>query len=643
MSGEIAPPLVRLRPRRPDLETRYLTSGHDPWTARFLSGRLEGDVDHRRLDEPSFAALPDPEAIPGMDHAVERILRALAEKELIVCACDHDVDGTASAAVLARSFLGAFGHPPERFRIVTSHRIREGYGLTEPVVERILELGATLVITADKGSGDEPRIRRLRARGVDVIVTDHHGLGPEGPPPSAFACLNPCRPDADYDPTICGAAVAFVTMMKVARTRALRGSPPAENLVDLVDYVAVATVADCVSLRPDRGVNNRAFVRRGLARINRGARPCWRALRRTLRGPVSEETVAFRLAPPINACGRLDWSDLAIRFFLAATDAEAEALWRELENENQKRRRVDARLTERAFATLGTTPGDEIGLVVFFDHDGHAGVQGIVASRLCETTGRPTVVLSRVGAGDRDGGNGEGGDPGLLTGSARGVAGFHVREALQEIADANPGLLVSFGGHEGAGGLRLHHRDLERFRTAFSSAVARRFPDGVRPVFWIDAFSDGHELVPDLAGHLSRLAPFGKDFPPPLFCGRLEIVSVRPLGAGRDFRLEIRTAGGVTPAFWFARERRGQEAPPRAGESPVFVYRIRRRDGSAERPGSDLEIEILHLLGSDPRQGEGGDNERRLALAQGDEERSPPEISTPGSMPARGLSPQGRD
>jgi single-stranded-DNA-specific exonuclease len=425
-------PVVRLRSRDPEREARLRAAGIAPWAARFLAGRLEADPDPALLAEPTFAQLPDPVGIPGMEAAVERILRALDVRESIVCACDHDVDGTASAAVLSRAFLDIFGHPRERFRIVTSHRIREGYGLTEPVVDRILELGATLVLTADKGSGDEPRIHRLRDAGVDVIVTDHHGLGPEGPPASAFACLNPCRPDAAYDRTICGAAVAFVTMMKVGRTLAARGRPPPPGLMDLIDYVGVATIADCVSLRPDLGVNNRAFVRRGLARINRGSRPCWRVLLRDLRGPVTEETVAFRLAPPINACGRLDWSDLAIRFFLAETDAEAEALWRELENENAKRRRVDSRLTERAFEDLGAALGEEPGVVVFFDEDGHVGVQGIVASRLCEATGRPTAVLSRVGAGDRDASLDAAPETDLLTGSVRGIAGFHVRNGVAE-------------------------------------------------------------------------------------------------------------------------------------------------------------------------------------------------------------------
>jgi single-stranded-DNA-specific exonuclease len=589
---------VRVRPRDPACETRCREAGLDPWLARFLSARLGADFDPERLGESTFAALPDPAGIPGMTEAVERILRALESRESIVCACDHDVDGTASAAVLSRAFLEAFGHPAERFRVVTSHRIREGYGLTQPVVDRILDLGATLVVTADKGSGDEPRLRRLREAGVDVIVTDHHEIGPEGPPPSAFACLNPCRPDAVYDRTICGAAVAFVTVMKVARTLAARGRPPRPGLMDLVDYVGVATIADCVSLRPDRGGNNRSFVRRSLARINRGTRPCWRVLLRAHRGPVSEETVAFRLAPAINACGRLDWSDLAIRFFLAETDEEAEDLWDRLERENRVRRRVDTRLTERAFAALEHRPEDPA-VVVFFDQDGHVGVQGIVASRLCEATGRPTVVLSRMGAGDRDGpvANVPAGE--LLTGSVRGIPGFHVREALQEIADSVPDLLVSFGGHEGAGGLRLRRRDFEAFRAAFAVAVAHRFPDGVRPVFWIDDFCDGADLPPGLGTWLAGLAPFGKDFPPPLLCGRLDLLSVRALGSGGHFRLEIRAPQGRVPALWFARARRGRRVPPRAGETGLFIYRARpRRTGTAGDEAA-LELEILHALEDD--------------------------------------------
>lgn len=599
--GEVS--TVRVRTVDERLEGQLKAEGLEPWVASFLARRLEGPVDVALLRESTLARLPDPEeGIPGMRLAVERILRALAERETIVCACDHDVDGTASAAVFARSFLEVFAHPRDRFHLVTSHRIREGYGLTEPVVDRILGLGATLVITADKGSSDEPRIRRLKDAGVDVIVTDHHGLGPEGPPPSALACLNPCRPDARYDRTICGAAMAFVTMVKVARADTPRDHGNTPGLLELIDYVAVATIADCVSLRPDRGMNNRAFVRRGLARINRGTRPCWRVLLKNQRGiPLDEESVAFRLAPPINAAGRLDWSDLAIRFFLANDDEEAERHWRELVRENDARRQVDRRLTEKAFGALATTssPDGAHGHVVFFDEDGHVGVQGIVASRLTEATGRPTVVLSRMGAGARDDPNQAADSHGLLTGSVRGVPGFHVRHALQTIADRDPRLLVSFGGHEGAGGLKIRERDLARFRQAFMEAVARAFPDGIRPVFEVDDLLDARDIPRDLGRYLDVLAPFGKDFPPPLFCGRIEILAVHPLGSAGDFRLTVRGADSPMRALWFARDRRDTTQLPCVGDTPRVVYRIRRCLETATPDVAGIELQILHLV-ADP-------------------------------------------
>jgi len=579
MSADAVPlplPLVRIRPCREPVYRSLVNEGVPPWLADILARRLEKPVSWQGISHPSLAAIPDPGAIPSLDRAAARVVQAITDEEKVIFACDHDLDGTASAAVLWEAFTGYFGVSEEKLQVVTSHRLTEGYGLTGPVVERILESGATLVITADKGSGDEERIHRLSAAGLDVIVTDHHMLPVEGPPPSAFAVINPSCSEAGYDPHVCGAAVAFLLMWKVReRLREVVLKKDIPSLRGLLDYVAVATIADCVALRPDRSNVNRILVHHGLVLLNQQKRPAWQVFCDEVEGPVTAETVAFGLAPPIAASGRLDWPDAGFLFLTASDPETAAGQWQILKGENRERRRIEKELRERAL--LQAAAMETQSLVLYFA-DGHCGVHGITASRLVETFGKPTVLFAPKGHGGEAGNVGVPADDGemMASGSFRGVPGFHVRNALQTVADRHPGLLLGFGGHEGAAGATLAVDDIPRFAELFEVAVREQLgEEPLRPILWVDADWPAELLSLNTLDVLTALDPWGKDFPAPVLYGRFTILSVHGMGDGAHIRLQVEKDGERFAAVWFnTTEAKAAVCGIVRGRTATLVYRL---------------------------------------------------------------------
>ena len=340
------------------------------------------------------------------------------------------------------------------------------------MVARIEAFGAQLVISADKGSSDEPRIAMLAAQGIDVVVTDHHVIPPEGPPRSAYAVVNPSRLDAEYDKHVCGAGVAFLVMAKV-RSALLEGGGFAQlpSLATLLDFVAVATIADCVSMSPGASLINRAFLRRGLELVRSGCRPCWRIFAADVDREIDAETIGFRLVPAIAASGRLDWAEAGFRFLVAKTDTDAAKCWSELKRENAERQAIERRLRARAFPQAARVAGPAI---VLFLEDGHAGVHGITASRVVEAFGKPCAIFAPQGQGSRSTAPGLAAGEGLASGSFRSVPGIDVQRALKEIASAYPDLLVAYGGHQAAAGATIRVSDMDLFQHVFSDAIEAR-------------------------------------------------------------------------------------------------------------------------------------------------------------------------
>jgi single-stranded-DNA-specific exonuclease len=579
---KLPPKTLLERPCNAEVRDAYLQTGVAPAIANFLGRRLDRFIGWESLTAAKLSDILDPGAIPSMDRAVERIVRAIVQRERIALACDHDMDGTASAAVLWTAMVDAFGVAPERICVVTSHRLTEGYGIGDGVVSRIEDFGATLVISADKGSSDEPRIATLAAQGIDVVVTDHHVIPPEGPPRSAYAVVNPSRLDSEYDKHICGAGVAFLVMAKV-RSALLEQGVFAElpSLASLLDFVAVATIADCVSLSPSASLINRAFLRRGMQQVRSGCRPCWKIFAAEVDGEIDAETIAFRLVPAIAASGRLDWAEVGFRFLIAKTDEDAASCWSQLKRENSERQSIERRLRAQAFPQAARVTGPAI---VLFLEDGHSGVHGITASRVVEAFGKPCAIFAPQGQGARmtapalvETASGVG--TGLASGSFRSVPGIDVQRALKEIATAYPDLLVAYGGHQAAAGATVRVVDMERFRQAFTFAVAEQTGGAIATgsTLWTDGELDANSHYLKNIQALETMGPFGRGFEAPLYSGTFRVVTYRALTNGRHGRLRLERDNLALEAVWFSIDT-ALDRPPVVGDTMDIAYRLTRHE-----------------------------------------------------------------
>lgn len=547
-AADLLRPRILPRPRDEALYARARAEGLTELQARVLAGRLAGyEGELAALVSPSLRCLEHPERLADARRGAERIAQAVTEGEHIGILTDYDVDGITSHVVILRTLHELFGVPAHRLHSLIGHRINDGYGISLPLVERTLKLSPrpSLVITADCGSSDEPRIARLKAAGIDVVVTDHHALPLEGPPASVYACINPTRDDCTYpDRTIAGCMVAWL-MMSLTRSVLVEWGVIPEatpKLSSWLSYVALGTVADCVSLGGSAA--NRAVVTHGLKLINRMDVACWRAMAERLGAdsvPFDAETLAFQMGPRINARSRLDDPYAALHFMLSVDDGIARQHLEVLDQDNQSRKAIEAEMAEAArHLAMPQLAGNAPALIVFLE-DGHAGVQGIVASRLVQAFGRPTLVLTRAAA------------PGMLTGSGRSIEGLHLREALQRAHDLTPEALPRFGGHRGAAGIGLPEAQLEAFRAAFLQAVGEQL--GTRELFpcvFTDGFLEAWQLCLDSLDELECLAPYGREFDAPLFEGEFLVENLRVVGAdGNHLMLELSQGGVAVRAIWF--------------------------------------------------------------------------------------------
>ncbi len=539
--------------------------GLHPVAARVIAQRAaEAGVEPIALLGDRLADLDHPRGLPDIDKAAARIVRAIGDGEVIGLATDHDVDGVTAHALLYRALVEHFGHSAAQLQHYIGLRLMEGYGLSDSLCDRMLaaEPAPTLVITADMGSSDGPRIERLAAAGIDVIVTDHHGLPGEGVPEAAWACVSPLHADSAYaDTAIAGVMVAWLLMCHTRNAMIEAGAlgSDAPGLGRLLDYVALGTVADCVSL--SRSINNRRVLKAGLKLIEAGARPCWQAfsaMRRDSAAPLLASDLAFGLGPRINATGRLDDAMEAVRFLLADSWQEAADRGATLTRMNQARKVVEQRLQEAGMQQArALVESGRAGLALHFA-DGHAGVHGIVASRLVEAFGRPTVCCSPVlNRG------------GVLTGSCRSVPGFDVGAALRTIDAQAPGMLHRFGGHAGAAGLTLGEGDFDRFAVMFDDLVKAQFSqEALGPKCYVDGELTPGQIDLDLVDGLAALEPFGREFDPPLFSAPFVVTDARAMGQdGRHWRLSLQPK---LEGVWF---NAGSDCPVDLDRSVRLLFR----------------------------------------------------------------------
>ena len=518
------------RPRDPQAEERLRAAGFDPLLARLYAAR--GITDPGQL-ERRLAALERPDALLGVDAAVEVLADSLEHGRRICIVGDFDCDGATSTTV-AVSALRAMGG---EVTYVVPDRFRFGYGLTPGIVAEAHEqLDPDVLVTVDNGISSHDGVVAAHERGMRVVVTDHH-LAPAEIPP-ADAIVNPNQPGCPFPgKASAGVGVVFYVMAGLrARLRddgwlAQRGLAE-PNLSELLDLVAVGTVADVVPL--DR--NNRVLVHQGLLRIREGlARPGVRALIEIAgRDPVTLRAgdLGFVVGPRLNAAGRLEDMSLGIRCLLAESDDEARELARELDSLNQQRRTLEADMHDDAVDTLAEDPAlAERHGVCLYHEEWHQGVVGLVASRIKDRLHRPVIAFAP-------------GEEGLLKGSGRSVPGVHIRDALDRVATASDGLLTRFGGHAMAAGLSLQPECLEAFEQAFDEAVREvAAPEALTPRLETDGELAPADLTLAKAELLAEGGPWGTGFPDPLFQGRFGVSRAQVVGE-RHLKMWLVPPGG---------------------------------------------------------------------------------------------------
>jgi single-stranded-DNA-specific exonuclease len=458
----------------------------------------------------------DPFLIPDMEQAVERLHRAVTTHEPICFYGDYDVDGITATSL----YLSFFHELGATARAYVPHRVREGYGLNTGAVQRLHDEGVSLLVTSDCGTTAHREVALAARLGMDVIVTDHHQTD-EGMPP-AVAVLNPHRADAFYPfRGLCSAALAY----KVAQAYQLRYGEAGLPLESLLDLVALATVADVVPLQDE----NRGFVRAGLAQLSRGARCGVRALKQVagVMRDCTAETVAFKLAPRINAAGRLNDAMLGVRLLTTESPAEAQRLADQLEQLNRERQRIEADIMAE---TLTLLKDQELPpALVLASRRWHLGVVGIVASRLVERFQRPVVVIAVN-------------EQGIGKGSARTLGGFDLYQGLAACRD----LVEAFGGHPSAAGVTVRESRLDEFRERFCGVVAGWASEAAKiPTLHVDAELRLDEVTLQLIREIDALHPFGAGNPEPTFAvTRLEVMDSRTVGE-KHLKMTVRQGGSL--------------------------------------------------------------------------------------------------
>ncbi|HXB73574.1 MAG TPA: single-stranded-DNA-specific exonuclease RecJ [Candidatus Acidoferrales bacterium] len=470
---------------------------------------------------PSFDALHDPLLLRDMPAAIERITRAIRDKEKILIYGDYDVDGTMSVVLLTKVIELAGGvagyHVP--------HRLKDGYGMRPEVVEAAAEQGVHLIISVDTGIRAGEVVRRANELAIDVIVTDHHL--PESELPPALAVLNPNRPGCPYpEKNLCGAGVAFKVIQALLPNLGWPADRTRRVSESFLKLVAMATVADVVPLTGE----NRSMVKLGLDGLrdvrNAGLRALLDVAGFTGDKVPGARQVAFQIAPRINAAGRMDTAKAVVELFLTADRARARELAQQLHDRNSDRQQVEAGIREICEKTA--VDGAACALV-YYAEDWHRGVLGIVAARLVERLHRPVFVLSRNS------------EDGLAQGSGRSIPAFHLLEALESMSD----LFVRFGGHKYAAGVTLEAARVPEFRQRFNTFASSLLqPGDFEKQVAVDAVIDLSEIRDRHIEEVFALAPFGNGNQPPLFAAlNVEVAAPPVIMKEKHLRVTVRQNG----------------------------------------------------------------------------------------------------
>ncbi|EIS0042199.1 single-stranded-DNA-specific exonuclease RecJ [Salmonella enterica subsp. enterica serovar Kentucky] len=521
----------QLRRREAD-ETAELPADLPPLLRRLYASR--GVRSARELERSVKGMLPW-QQLSGIDNAVEILYNAFREGIRIIVVGDFDADGATSTAL---SVLGMRALGCDNISYLVPNRFEDGYGLSPEVVDQAKARGAQLIVTVDNGISSHAGVAHAKTLGIPVIVTDHHLPGDTLP--EAEAIINPNLRDCEFpSKSLAGVGVAFYLMLALRTFLRDKGwfderniAPP--NLAELLDLVALGTVADVVPL----DANNRILTWQGLSRIRAGkCRPGIKALLEiSNRDPqqLAASDLGFALGPRLNAAGRLDDMSVGVALLLCDNLGEARVLASELDALNQTRKEIEQGmqaealiLCEKLERSSETLPG---GLAMYHP-EWHQGVVGILASRIKELFHRPVIAFAPAGDG-------------TLKGSGRSIQGLHMRDALERLDTLYPDLMIKFGGHAMAAGLSLEEHKFEQFQQRFGELVTE----------WLDpallqgeVISDGPlsaaEMSMEVAQLLRDAGPWGQMFPEPLFDGRFRLLQQRLVGE-RHLKVMVEPVGG---------------------------------------------------------------------------------------------------
>lgn len=501
-----------------------------PITATILTLRGITNISTaERFLSPRLSHLPDPFGLLDMEKAIDRTLAAIKKKEKIVVFGDYDADGITSAALLV-SFFKECGITAGYY---LPNRISEGFGLSKTGIDKIKELGATLIITTDNGSSCHSEIAYAISLGIDVIVTDHHEILETLPPASAV--INPKRQGSNPEfSELAGVGVAFYFALALrAKLRRLKHFDLKEpDMKNYLDLVALGTIAD---VAPLTGIN-RILVKHGIEVLRKTVRPGLRALASVAATDLAEidtHGIAFRLAPRINAAGRLGDQNVGIELLLTSSETEAGEIAACLNQMNSERQSIEKKILENTtelMQDLGTARAS----IVLCSQEWHSGIIGIVASRLSETYRKPCALICV------DGNNGRG--------SVRSVADFNIMETLNSCSHT----LKNFGGHKAAAGFDIDTTKIDEFRDSFEAHIVKNLSeDDCTPNIKIDAEVDIGEMNADLVRELDQLSPFGEANHMPVFATKpCAIKNARTVG-NNHLKLTIKHKNSFIDAIGF--------------------------------------------------------------------------------------------
>lgn len=534
--------------------------------------------------ELSLSRLHAPNQLKDIEKACALLQQVIARNGRILILGDYDTDGaTASAvAVLGLNSLGA-----ENVDYLVPNRFDYGYGLSLAIAKVALVKSPDLVVTVDNGISSLEGVRYLREAGVEVLVTDHHLAGKELP--QASAIINPNQPECAF-PSKMLAGVGVMFYLLLALRSFLKDSgwfeerekePP--NLAMLLDLVALGTVADVVQLDH----NNRILVAQGIARIHQGrCRPGIKALLAVAGkdfASISSADLGFVVAPRLNAAGRLDDISMGIECLLTDDDNQAQDYAVILHEMNLERRQIELQMQKQAIDVVDSI--NEQGVangICLYREDWHQGITGLVASRVREQFFRPAIVFARS-------------SDGRLTGSARSIAGLHIRDLIEEIERSHPGLIDKFGGHAMAAGLTIAETNLDQFSALFHTAVSAHFTShSPADLVYSDGPLEPEFFTQQIAELLKNAAPWGQGFSPPVFDNEFKVVGQKVVGE-QHLKLRLATRDRVLDGIAFRQLQPGENAP-----SLDRIHAAFQLDINEFRGAKSLQLIIEYMKPAEP-------------------------------------------